>query len=125
MKKRVDVSSQPPQRDNADVDPASDDFLQTIFDPLKSGLVVPAEARATQIDFSVLEAELFSRRRRLPNPKLMVVDDHSASDGEVIRVRKQEFVTGRREGDLIIESDFGMSSKHAMLHGKLENGRMR
>lgn len=117
------MNPRPPHRnadDDDDDDGVSSELMQTVFDPLKSGLQVSQNHYATQIDFSVLEAELYSPQRRLPNAKLIVVDDHSANEGEVIRIRKREFSIGRTHGDLAIESDLEMSGNHAVLHCKLD-----
>lgn len=111
--------------DDDDDDGVSSELMQTVFDPLKSGLDVSQNHYATQIDFSVLEAELYSPQRRLPTAKLIVIDDRSANEGEVIRIRKREFTIGRNSGDLAIESDLEMSSKHAVLHCKLDEGSFR
>lgn len=50
---------------------------------------------------------------RPPTIKLFVLDDGSRLEGEWHRIREPRFVIGRTEGDLIIEYDRSMSSRHA------------
>ncbi|QEG38823.1 FHA domain-containing protein [Roseimaritima ulvae] len=120
------MNQQTPHDTDGDEDEGmASELMQTVFDPLKSGLAVSQNQFATQIDFSVLEAELYQPQRRLPNAKLIVIDDHSASEGEVIRIRKREYTIGRTHGDLAIESDLEMSGNHAVLHCKLDEGSFR
>lgn len=114
--------SPPPPSDD---DALSADLMQTVFDPLRSGANVSQGPAATQIDFAVLEAELYSPQRRLPHAKLIVLDDHSASEGEVIRIRKRTLSIGRTQGDLTIESDLEMSGAHAVLECRSDEGHFR
>ena len=44
---------------------------------------------------------------------LLVVIDDGANEGEVVRIRKDEFKIGRSEGDLVIPHEKLMSSSHA------------
>ena len=57
---------------------------------------------------------LFRPTLRPPTPILTVCDDGSES-GELIRIRKDSFVIGRTEGDLIIPHDTQISGRHAEL----------
>lgn len=57
---------------------------------------------------------LFKPTRRPPIPVLTVFDDGS-DKGESIRIRKESFVIGRAEGDLVIACDGQMSARHAEL----------
>ncbi len=57
---------------------------------------------------------LFHPTERPPTPTLLVLDD-GADDGETVRIRKDRFVMGRTEGDLLISHDGQMSGRHAEL----------
>ena len=56
----------------------------------------------------------FRPTRRPATPVLIVCDD-GADEGEIIRIRKDHFVIGRTEGDLIIPHDVGISGRHLEL----------
>ena len=53
------------------------------------------------------------------------VFDDGADSAETIRVRADQFVVGRTEGDLVIPHDNGMSSRHFELCRLLEDGEYR
>ncbi len=61
---------------------------------------------------------------RPPTPLLTIFDD-GAEDGETVRVRKDRFVIGRTEGDLVIPNDTQMSSRHAELRQSFSKGKHR
>jgi pSer/pThr/pTyr-binding forkhead associated (FHA) protein len=67
---------------------------------------------------------LFRPTLRPPTPILTVCDDGS-EDGELIRVRKDRFVIGRTEGDLIIPHDTQISGRHAELRQSLVKEKHR
>jgi hypothetical protein len=60
----------------------------------------------------------------MPTPILTVYDDGS-EDGESIRIRKEQFVIGRAEGDLVIPHDSQMSSRHAELRQTVVRDKLR
>ena len=72
----------------------------TVFDPLKAGAMVEGMHPKTRLDAAATDGELFAPKRRPPTAKLVVMDDGSVTEGEVVRIRKDEYVIGRREGDL-------------------------
>jgi pSer/pThr/pTyr-binding forkhead associated (FHA) protein len=61
---------------------------------------------------------------RPPMPLLTVLDD-GVEEGEAIRIRQEQFVIGRTEGDLMIAHDVQMSSRHAQLQRKLHKDKRR
>ena len=69
-------------------------------------------------------APLFRPTLRPPTPILTACDDGS-EDGESIRIRKDTFVIGRTEGDLIIPNDAQISSRHAELRQSLLREKYR
>jgi pSer/pThr/pTyr-binding forkhead associated (FHA) protein len=70
---------------------------------------VPAQRQPAPADDS---PPLFRPTQRPPMPVLTVFDDGS-DKGESIRIRKESFIMGRAEGDLVIAYDVQMSGRHA------------
>ena len=68
---------------------------------------------------------MYAPSHRQATAKLVVMDDGSITEGEVIRIRKTEFAIGRAVGDLIIEYDLDISAKHASLKLVSSKGRQR
>lgn len=66
----------------------------------------------------------FRPRLRPPMALLIVIDD-GANEGEIVRIRKDEFRIGRSEGDLIIPHEKLMSSAHACVSRRFINGAYR
>jgi FHA domain len=67
---------------------------------------------------------LFRPSLRPPTPILTIYDDGTES-GETVRIRQQEFVIGRTEGDVAIPHDGQLSSRHAALQFKESKGKSR
>ena len=66
----------------------------------------------------------FRPTQRPPLAVLTVFDD-GVDSGETIRIRQDQFVIGRTEGDLLIAHDAQMSGRHAELLRKLHKDRHR
>jgi len=66
---------------------------------------------------------LFRPTQRPATPILLVLDDGSNDEGQWIRIRQEEFVIGRTEGDLRIGLDSQISSRHAALRYKQSKGK--
>ena len=52
----------------------------------------------------------------------MVLDDGD-DEGETIRIRRESFIIGRVQGDLVIPHDGNISGRHAEVLRRLEAGR--
>lgn len=59
------------------------------------------------------ESAVFAPRRRPWYPQLIIVDDHSADSGELVRLRKDTFTLGRSGCDLSFPAEGLMSGTHA------------
>lgn len=57
-----------------------------------------------------------------PAMALLCVLDDGDDSGETLRVRQNSFVIGRVEGNLVIPHDGGVSTRHAELIRRIENG---
>ena len=77
------------------------DFVELCYDAWKTPAV-----RGDQ-------AILFRPAVRPPIIKILVLDDGSGKQGQWFRIRKPNFVIGRKEGDLVIEYDRSISGRHA------------
>jgi pSer/pThr/pTyr-binding forkhead associated (FHA) protein len=77
--------------------------------PLRGGAAAGAGPAPTN------DAAPFFRPSARPATPILTIYDDGAETGETIRIRKDEFVIGRMEGDLTIPNDSQMSSRHAML----------
>jgi pSer/pThr/pTyr-binding forkhead associated (FHA) protein len=62
--------------------------------------------------------------RRPPMAVLCLLDD-GRDDGEWVRIRKEKFLIGRTDGDLIVPHDPMMSGRHAEISRQQEKGRYR
>ena len=62
---------------------------------------------------------------RPPMALLYILDDGSADDGEIVRLRKDRTTVGRREGDVVINHDTGMSGRHIEISRKQMDDRYR
>jgi pSer/pThr/pTyr-binding forkhead associated (FHA) protein len=58
-----------------------------------------------------------------PTMALLVALDDGDETGETIRIRDGRFVIGRVDGDLVIPHDGAISSRHAEITRRLENGQ--
>ncbi len=67
---------------------------------------------------------LFHPTQRPATPLLTIFDD-GADDGELVRIRRDEFTIGRCEGDLVIGHDVQMSARHAQLCSTVSKGKRR
>lgn len=67
---------------------------------------------------------LFRPTERPATPLLLVYDD-GAEDGELIRIRKEQFSIGRAEGDLVIAHDSQISGRHAELRCTVSREKRR
>ena len=65
------------------------------------------------------------RPTQCPPLAVLTVFDDGADGGETIRIRQDQFVIGRTEGDLLIAHDAQMSGRHAELRRKLHKDRHR
>src|SRR5262249_21053971 len=66
----------------------------------------------------------FQPSHRLPAARLCVLDD-GKEDGEWVWLRGARLVIGRSEGDVVIPNDSMMSSRHAEIVRRYEEGRVR
>ena len=57
----------------------------------------------------------FSPRRRPWYPQLIILDDHSSEEGEVIRLRRSTFTFGRSGCDFSFPAEGLMSGIHARI----------
>jgi pSer/pThr/pTyr-binding forkhead associated (FHA) protein len=69
------------------------------------------------------DTQVFRPLHRPPVALLVVLDDGDDS-GETVRIRRDRFVIGRVEGDLVIPHDDAISGKHAEITRRLENGQL-
>lgn len=97
----------------------------TVFNPISAAADGHALRPKTQLDVAAVDRALYSPRRRPPTARLDVLDDGSITTGQIIRIRKDEFTIGRREGDLVIEHDLDISGRHATLKRVTEKGQQR
>lgn len=97
----------------------------TVFNPLHASVAGHATRPKTQIDAATADRPLYSPRRRPPTARLDVLDDGSTTSGQIIRIRKDEFTIGRKDGDLVIEHDLDMSARHAVVKRLTEKGQQR
>ena len=74
---------------------------------------------------TVVDSTIAYRPRLRPPMALLVVIDDGANEGEVVRIRKDEFKIGRSEGDLVIPHEKLMSSSHACISRRYINGAYR
>ncbi len=65
------------------------------------------------------------RPTRRPPMALLTVFDDGVEFGETIRIRNEQFVIGRTEGDLVISHDAQMSGRHAELRRKPHKDKHR
>ncbi|MFO0943977.1 MAG: FHA domain-containing protein [Pirellulales bacterium] len=61
------------------------------------------------------ESKLIQPMRRVAYPRLTLLDDGKIDEGEIIRIRKEDFIIGRSEGDLTFPLESLMSSRHCRL----------
>jgi pSer/pThr/pTyr-binding forkhead associated (FHA) protein len=66
----------------------------------------------------------FRPLRRPPIALLCILDDAS-DDGEWLRLRSEQYVIGRTDGQILIPHDPMISGRHAELSRRLESGRQR
>lgn len=139
LNNRTQLGVQPPSRhkrprwnDNpamsADLPEVGDDFyIQTIAEPLHQKLKKQAElSREVPVVRNGLSpTKKFRPVRRQPTGLLMVFDEGSRDDGEVIRIRNSSFAIGRTEGNLTIGNDRDVSSKHVEIRCQAKNGSYR
>ena len=67
---------------------------------------------------------LFRPTQRPAVPVLAVLDD-DGEEGESIRIRQEQFIIGRTEGDLVIPHDSQMSSRHMELRRTFSKEKFR
>jgi pSer/pThr/pTyr-binding forkhead associated (FHA) protein len=71
------------------------------------------------------DAMLLRPVHRPPMAVLVVLDDGQRAEGETIRLRKESFVIGREQGDLIIPHDLNMSRQHAKVAREVHRDQYR
>jgi len=71
-----------------------------------------------------IETTAYRPSRRPPMALLCILDD-GRDDGEWIRLRGDRIVIGRSDGDIRIPHDIMISSRHAELSRRLEDGQYR
>jgi pSer/pThr/pTyr-binding forkhead associated (FHA) protein len=82
-----------------------------------SPAMIPAKTRAAP------EQDTTSYRPSLrPSMALLYVLDDGDDSGEILRIRASSFVIGRVDGNITIPHDGGISSKHAEISRRHENG---
>lgn len=67
---------------------------------------------------------LFHPTLRPATPTLLVYDD-GTDEGELIRIRQEDFTIGRSDGDLILAYDSQMSGRHAQLRSSVARNKRR
>lgn len=77
--------------------------------PATGQLQVP-ELSELQVD---IREETYRPTIRSVVPILTVLDDGSLEEGELIRIRQERFVIGRKTGDLVLGNDATVSGRHA------------
>jgi pSer/pThr/pTyr-binding forkhead associated (FHA) protein len=82
-----------------------------------AGLVRPASAQP----LPQADALPFQPTVRGPMALLRIVDDGS-EDGELVRIRREQCVIGRSDGDVVIPHDISMSPRHAAIERLGEAG---
>jgi pSer/pThr/pTyr-binding forkhead associated (FHA) protein len=85
-----------------------------------AGQLVPGRESST-IPPDPQEAALYRPTLRRPMALLHIVDD-GREEGETVRVRSDELVIGRSEGDVVIPNDISMSTRHARIARLPEGG---
>jgi hypothetical protein len=60
---------------------------------------------------------------RPPTARLLILDDHSRTDGEWLRLRTARFVLGRTDGNYLLPHDGALSGQHAEIIRQFEAGR--
>lgn len=88
--------------------------------PTAPGRVVGARARKPADD----SPPLFRPTRRPAMLALTVFDDGS-EEGETLRIRNEQFVIGRTDGDLVIPHDGQISGRHAEIRRVSAGGQSR
>ncbi len=63
--------------------------------------------------------------RRVPTIKICVLDDGNREQGDWYRIRKPNFVIGRREGDIIVPHDDDISGRHLEINTRVVDGQYR
>ena len=58
-----------------------------------------------------------------PGIAMLVILDDGDDEGEAVRIRRESFIIGRVQGDLVIPHDGNISGKHAEIVRRLEGGR--
>lgn len=91
--------------------------------PLAKPAAKPAAPRPAAVAVDD-DAAAYRPVRRAPLVLLTVLDD-GRDDGEIIRVRTEQFVIGRNQGDLTIPFDGLISSPHAELARETSQGQSR
>ena len=86
--------------------------------PPKSPAFVPAARPAVAVD-----EVLYKSPYRWKAPRILICEDDSLDDGEVVHVRSDKIVIGRTKGDIVIGHDVAMSGAHAEIVRKDSGGR--
>jgi pSer/pThr/pTyr-binding forkhead associated (FHA) protein len=58
-----------------------------------------------------------------PATAALIIFDDGDDEGETVRIRRESFIIGRVQGDLVIAHDGNISGKHAEIVRRLEGGR--
>lgn len=71
----------------------------------------------------VVEEVLYKPPYRWKAPRILICEDDSLDEGEVVHVRSDKIVIGRTKGDIVIGHDVAMSGAHAEIVRKDSGGR--
>ena len=110
----------------------SSDILQTAAEPLQQLLKRQAASSRSGSDGPRASETPTIRSRlrfrpvgRQPLAILTILDDGQRERGEEVRIRRSSVVIGRTKGDVRIPFDLDISSTHAELRCRVQNGRHR
>lgn len=85
---------------------------------LGAGLVAPARPVT-----AASEEVLYRSPYRWTAPRILICDDGSLNEGEIVYVRSDKITIGRTQGDIVIGHDVAMSSSHAEIARRDSGGK--
>jgi pSer/pThr/pTyr-binding forkhead associated (FHA) protein len=93
-----------------------DDVLKALPEPPPA--VSPGRRRAP-----VAEEVLYRSPYRWTAPRLLICNDNSLDEGEMVHIRSDVLTIGRTKGDVVIGHDVAMSGEHAEIKRRDSGGR--
>jgi pSer/pThr/pTyr-binding forkhead associated (FHA) protein len=122
--------TQPDEQANAPMPPRAVTMLESVEEiraqvrgraTVKESVQVPP-AGSTSPAVPVDDTVIFRPLDRPPAAMLVVLDD-GEDEGETVRIKRESFVIGRVQGDLVIPHDGNISGRHAEIQRRFEGGR--